>query len=262
MRKTLFRMMFVGILATAFTTSCSTTLPSIDNSATSNSLTGKWELDYIATNDGKSLAENFPMGAPYINFVSEKLVNASDGCNSINGPINVEGKTISFGNLISTMKACDGVNDYAFNSKLKGKLNYSISDNTLTLIKGDVAVMRFVRPTTLNGSWVLEEFIAKDRSAKTLDQRFPNKKPTVTFQNGQISGSNGCNNLTGAYVAIGKTIKMGNIATTRMACDGVDEFAFNDRFNAVDSYQIENGKLVLYASGVKTMVFGNLKQPR
>jgi len=262
MRKTIFSFMLVGLMATAFTSSCSTSLPSITNSTDANSILGKWELDYLATNDGKSLADSFPMGAPYINFVSNKLVNASDGCNTLNGGVTIEGNSITFGNLISTMKACDGVNDYAFNSKLKGKLNYSISEETLTLIQDDIAVMRFKRPTSLNGTWVLEEFIGVDRSAKTLDQRFPNAKPTVTFENGKISGSNGCNNLTGGYVAIGKTIKMGNIATTRMACDGVDENAFNNRFNSIDSYEIINGKLVLYANGVKAMTFGNLKQPR
>ena len=262
MKKTILKMMFVGLLSTTFLSSCSTTLPSIDNSTSSNSLLGKWELDYIATNDGKSLADSYPMGAPYLNFISNSLLNGSDGCNTLNGTVSVSGNEITFGNLATTMKACQGVNDYAFNSKLKGKLKYSISDETLTLIQGDVAVMRFKKPTSLNGTWVLEEFIGTDRSAKTLDQRFPNKKPTVTFENGKISGSNGCNNLTGGYVAIGKTIKMGNIATTRMLCDGVDENAFNSRFNAVNSYEIVNGKLVLYANGVKTMTFGNLKQPR
>lgn len=262
MKKTILKMMFVGILATALTTSCSTQLPGVTKPTENNSILGKWELDYLATNDGKSLVDSFPDGAPYLNFVSNSLLNASDGCNTLNGAVTVEGNEISFGNMAATMKACQGVNDYAFNSKLKGKLKYSISDETLTLIQGDIAVMRFKRPTSLAGTWVLEEFIAKDRSAKTLDQRFPNKKPTVTFQNNQISGTNGCNNLTGGYVAIGKNIKMGNIATTRMACDGVDEASFNERFNATNSYEISNGKLVLYANGVKTMVFGNLKQPR
>lgn len=262
MRKTILRMMFVGVLATAFTSSCSTTLPGITQPTDNNSILGKWELDYIQTNDGKSLAESYPMGAPYLNFVSNKILNASDGCNTLNGGVTVSNNEISFGNMAATMKACDGVNDRAFSSKLQGILKYSISDDTLTLIQDDIAIMRFKRPMNLQGTWVLEEFIGKDRSAKTLDQRFPNKKPTVTFQNGQISGNNGCNNITDGYVAIGKTLKMGNIATTRMACDGVDEVSFNERFNAVDSYQIENGKLVLYANGVKTMVFGNLKQPR
>ena len=260
MKKVFLRFMLVGLFSTAVT-SCSTINPIVTN-PDSNSITGKWELDYIMTNDGKSLAESYPMGAPYINFVSNKLVNASDGCNTLNGAVTVAGNEITFGNLISTMKACQGVNDAAFNSKLKGKLKYSISDDTLTLIQDDIAVMRFKRPGNLEGTWVLEEFIGKDRSAKTLDQRFPNQKPTVTFQNNQISGTNGCNNLTGGYVAIGKTIKMGNIATTRMMCDGVDESSFNERFNAVNSYEIVNGKLVLYADGVKTMTFGNLKQPR
>lgn len=248
-------MMLMGILTTTFVSSCSTTLPSITGESNSNSLNGKWELDYIATNDGKTLAENYPQGIPYINFIANNMVNASDGCNTLNGGVTVKGNTITFGNLISTMKACNGVNDYAFSSKLKGTLKYSISEDTLTLIQDDIVVMRFKKPGKLTGTWVLEEFIAKDRSAKTVAQRFPNKVPTITFQANQVSGNDGCNNLTGGYVAVNSSLTMKNIATTRMACQGVDSDIFLERFNKVNKYEIENEKLVLFVDGIKTMVF-------
>lgn len=256
MKKTIFKMMFVGMLTTTFMSSCSSTLPLITGESTnSNSITGKWEVDYIATNDGKTIAESYPQGVPYINFVSEKMVNAFDGCNTLNGGVTISNNEISFGNIATTMKACQGVNDHAFSSKLQGILKYSISDDTLTLIQGDIAVMRLKRPAKLAGTWELEEFIAKDKSAKTIAQRFPNKIPTVTFQGNQISGNDGCNNLSGGYLAIGNSLTMKNIATTRMACQDVDSDVFLERFNKVNTHEIQADKLILFADGVKTMVF-------
>ncbi|WP_291076519.1 MULTISPECIES: hypothetical protein [unclassified Empedobacter] len=40
-----------------------------------------------------------------------------------------------------------------------------------------------------------------------------------------------------------------------MACQGVDSDAFGERFNNVNKYEIIDGKLVLFANDVKTMVF-------
>ena len=219
MKNTFLKLMFVGALAIAFTTSCSST-QSVANKTEkvvdSNAILGTWELDYLATNDGKSIVDSFPAGAPYINFISSDVVSAFDGCNMLNGGVKINGNTITFGNLMSTMKACEGVSDHAFSSKLSGELKYSISDDTLTLIQGDIAVMRFVRPGQLNGTWVLEEFIGKDRSLKTLDQRFPNKKPTLSFEDGKVTGTDGCNNLSGQVTVVGESLKVGPIISTRM----------------------------------------------
>jgi heat shock protein HslJ len=257
MKTTLLKLTMIAVLGTGFLTSCSTIAnPITNNQATNEGILGKWELDYIMTENGKSLADAYPMGVPTLNFMTNKTLSAYDGCNNLNGGVTVESNEITFGNLITTMKACQGVQDSNFTSKLDGKLKYSISDNTLTLIQGDIAIMRFKRPGTLAGTWELEEFIGKDKSAKTLEQRFPNQKPSLTFNNNMISGNDGCNNLSGGYLAIGNSLTMKNIATTRMACQGVDSNAFDERLNNVNKYEIENGKLVLYANDIKTMVFG------
>ena len=256
MKIAFLKITFVAVMEAGFLSSCSTIAnPITNNQASNEGILGKWELDYIMTQDGKSLAEAYPMGAPYLNFVSNKMLNASDGCNTLNGGVTIEGNQITFGNMMSTMKACNGVQDANFSKKLQGILKYDIQDNTLTLIQGDIAIMRFKRPGTLAGTWELEEFIGKDRSAKSLNDRFPNQKPTVTFQNNQVSGNDGCNNMTGGYLAIGNSLTVKNIATTRMACQGVDSDAFGERFNNVNKYEIQNGKLVLFANDVKTMVF-------
>lgn len=264
MKKQIASLLMVAFLSTAFLSSC-TTIKDTTNSTVNNSketINGKWELKQIQSNDGKTIAQNFPQGAPTLNFTAGTVVSGRDGCNNLNGTVAIKDNGINFGNMASTMMACQGVNDVLFNSTLKKVTRYAVSGDQLMLMQDDMVMMTFQRPANLEGTWVLEEFIGKDRSAKSLDQRFPNKKPTVTFQDNKVSGTNGCNNMTGAYVSVGNKLTMQNIATTRMMCDGVDENAFNERFNAVNKYEIIDGKLVLFANDVKTMVFGNMRQPR
>ncbi|HLP35615.1 META domain-containing protein [Lacibacter sp.] len=63
----------------------------------------------------------------------------------------------------------------------------------------------------------------------------------------QISGTGGCNRLTGTYeLKKGGDIKFSNITTTRMMCT---DQAFEDRFlevlNQVDGYAVENNIMLL-----------------
>ncbi|WP_313376901.1 META domain-containing protein [Chishuiella sp.] len=238
-------------------TSCSTANTQSEKSEKSEktSLLGKWELNDIADIKASSLSEAYSEGVPTINFISNKMVSASDGCNLLNGGITVSGNNITFGNLISTMKACDSVEDQNFASKLQGTLQYKLSDDKLELLQGDKTILTFIRPSKIEGSWVLEEFIGKDRSLKTVNDRFPNEKPTLTFTKNIISGNNGCNNINGAYLAIGNSLKMKDVAVTAMACEGVESDVFMERFDNINKYEIKDGKLILFANDIKTMVF-------
>ena len=161
MKSTILKISFAAILATGFLTSCSTVNNMGGNTETTNttSILGKWELSHVNSMKAATLAEAYPMGVPYLNFVSTNMLNASDGCNTLNGGVTISGNEITFGNMMSTMKACENVEDSNFSSKLNGKLKYSISDNKLLLIQDDIVVMTFVRPGNLAGSWELEEFI-------------------------------------------------------------------------------------------------------
>ena len=77
MKTAFLKITFVAVMATGFLSSCSTIAnPITNNQASNEGILGKWELDYIMTQDGKSLAEAYPMGAPYLNFVSNKMLNA------------------------------------------------------------------------------------------------------------------------------------------------------------------------------------------
>jgi heat shock protein HslJ len=48
-------------------------------------------------------------------------------------------------------------------------------------------------------------------------------EPQLVLQaNGSLSGTDGCNRLTGTWSKKGKTVSFDDVASTRMACTGVD----------------------------------------
>ena len=124
MKSTILKISFAAILATGFLTTCSTVNNVIGNTenTNNNSILGKWELSQINFMKAGSIAEAYPMGTPYLNFISNSMLNASDGCNTLNGGVTISGNEITFGNMMSTMKACQNVEDSNFSSKLNGKL--------------------------------------------------------------------------------------------------------------------------------------------
>ncbi len=257
MKLAFLKISLASILIIGGLSSCSTanTQSETTEKTQKNSLLGKWELNDIADIKASSLSEAYSQGLPTINFISNKMVSASDGCNLLNGGIITTGDKITFGNLMSTMKACTNVEDQNFSSKLTGTLQYKINGDKLELLQGDKTVLTFVRPAKIEGSWVLEEFIGKDRSLKSVNDRFPNEKPTLTFTKNIISGNNGCNNINGAYLAVGNSLQMKNIAVSAMACEGVESDVFMERFNNINKFEIKDGKLILFANDIKTMVF-------
>src|SRR3954470_10330617 len=53
-------------------------------------------------------------------------------------------------------------------------------------------------------------------------------EPQLVLQaNGSLSGTDGCNRLTGTWSKNGKTVTFGEVASTRMACAEVDTWLIN-----------------------------------
>lgn len=117
-------------------------LPEVTGQAT---LDGSWTLDYIS---GPRIAFNglYPNEKPFLTFDSANAkVSGHSSCNSLNGKITVVGSQLKFGALASTKMACAGGGESLFLQTLEKINSYSVHDNTLTLIMGDIAVMRFIR---------------------------------------------------------------------------------------------------------------------
>lgn len=109
-------------------------------------LNGSWELSFIAGQD-IALEKLFPNKKPVISFnIPNTQASGNGGCNGFGSKVKVEGNKITISNILSTMMACDGNGEPIFFNTLEKVTNYSIgSDNSLTMLMGDIAVLKFIK---------------------------------------------------------------------------------------------------------------------
>lgn len=96
---------------------------------------------------------------------------------------------------------------------------------------------------TLTGNWELSFFPTTD---KTFDEIFGQRRPQLQFNNDNktVTGTTGCNRLSGSYSRSGHEFSFGtNFITTKMACPGYEESIFLESLNRVNRYELVNGQL-------------------
>ncbi|MDM0014080.1 META domain-containing protein [Variovorax sp. J22P168] len=88
----------------------------------------------------------------------------------------------------------------------------------------------------------------------------PQRDPTVQFdrRNGRVNGSGGCNRLSGTFERSGSTLKLSQLASTRMACAdpalGTKEAQFFAALQATTSYRMQSPtRLALLDAGGRTV---------
>ena len=124
-----------------------TTLPTVmATDTTTTKLNGTWQLNYI-TGPRMAFDGLYPDKKPTLIFALPSLeVSGNTSCNSFGCNITLAGNSISFGDARATMMACPGSGEQVFLKALKQVNKYSITgDTTLTMIMGDIAIMRLVK---------------------------------------------------------------------------------------------------------------------
>ena len=106
-------------------------------------LNGTWELNYIS--EAKIAFDGlYPSKKPTLIFnLPDTTVSGNGSCNGYSSKIKIDGNKINFGDPLSTMMACEGNGEPVFFKTLKTVTSYSVNDSTLSLIMGEIAVMRF-----------------------------------------------------------------------------------------------------------------------
>lgn len=82
----------------------------------------------------------------------------------------------------------------------------------------------------------------------TLQGSAPDAPITATFQQGQVSGSGGCNTYSGAFTTFGSDITINALTVTGLTCDPAvmdQETFYLARLQVVDEYEIEGSQLRL-----------------
>jgi heat shock protein HslJ len=92
----------------------------------------------------------------------------------------------------------------------------------------------------------------------------PNREAHLQFQSGRVSGSDGCNRLTGSYQLNGDRVTFGQMAETRMACLNPTgtEGPFRDALKNATRLTIVGDRLELFdAAGTRLAAFVAGSQP-
>lgn len=101
----------------------------------------KWEVDSLISGDTVS---SVPAGAGLPTFTfTDGEVGFFNGCNDGGGPYELDGSEITFGDLITTLKACRrdaGSTEGAVMAVLDGTVTFEIEAGRLTLTNGDVGL--------------------------------------------------------------------------------------------------------------------------
>ncbi|EGD53559.1 META domain-containing protein [Gordonia neofelifaecis] len=164
-----------------------------------------------------------PGGGPLVLAFTKGQLSANAGCNGHGGSVAFDGDTMTTGNLVGTMMACppprDGADRWVSNL-LGSPLTWHLDDQTLTLSRGDqqvTLVERQNRPV-VGTRWQVTALVADDAVSTSAALR----KSEPYFEiadDGRLSGSTGCNRMTGTAQVDGDRITFSPIATTRIACD-------------------------------------------
>ncbi len=110
----------------------------------------------------------------------------------------------------------------------------------------------------LFGSWELIAIHTEETTDKKIEDLFPGKRPTLSFEgNLMVHGNDGCNNLNGEYeIKENNGIVIGDkLASTRMFCDGVSDFAFTKGLTEVTNYEITESALIFKKGDQVVMEF-------
>jgi len=138
------------LLATALLVGCATSKKGNSTAAQqpSAALNGGWILDLIPY-PSAAFDSLYSDRKPELSFeTASNRFSGYTGCNRINGPLVSKGNTINFrGDIAMTKMACPGDGESVFMENLKKINKYAVSADgkELTLIQGDIALMRFHR---------------------------------------------------------------------------------------------------------------------
>jgi heat shock protein HslJ len=93
-----------------------------------------------------------------------------------------------------------------------------------------------------------------DLTSKTWKWSDSKKKEfSLTFKDNAVSIT-GCNSMWGEYTKNGNNLTFGPMATTLVACEDWDEYGLHQKIQSVKSFNIENGKLILYDKNDKELL--------
>ena len=191
------------------------------------------EIDAAALLGTWVLEEEFPTApeTPYLSFTDDDAWVGSDGCNTTAGTWDLAADgTIAVTAGPSTMIACDGA---PLPMLFSETTSVAIDGDALTITGADGATT-LVRSTDANvGPQDPVGFWGTDEAGQ----------PSLELGlDGALAGTDGCNQLVGSWALADGQLKFLDVATTLMACEGVDTWLSGASFAF-----LQGGTMTIYA---------------
>lgn len=181
-------------------------------------LTGQmWELSLL---NEKELVPSTSISAL---FTSDGKVGGSSGCNRYSGTYTVSGNTFQISSpLASTMMACPQEimdQESAYLKALSEVKTYSVTGDQLTLNDANNKTILVFKAQSQDLSGTSWDVIAYNNGKQAVTSVLLGSTITAEFgADGTLAGNSGCNSYHGTYTVTGNQIKIGPLASTRMAC--------------------------------------------
>ena len=198
---------------------------------------------------------------PTVRFADGRASGFS-GCNRFTGAFTRDGDTITIGRLAGTMMACPEPRmavEKAFLEGLSGAHRVAIAGDRLTLTptSGSPLAFQAEPPPTLEGvTWKVTGF---NNGRQAVVSAVTGTTLTLTFENGMVRGSSGCNTFRAPYTSEGNRLSIGAAVTTRKACtaEGVmeQERQFLAALKTAKVWTVESGTLDVHrADGERVLM--------
>jgi heat shock protein HslJ len=186
------------------------------------------------------------------------------GCNQWFADYTLDGSSLHFGRIGSTLMFCEGPGGQVetfFLADLEGITQWRIEGTTLILSGDDGDPVLAFEPfviVALDGNWLVMRY--NDGQGHLVD--IDDGSATLSFADGRVGGTVGCNSFGADYTLEGDTLTIGDIVSTAMACEPQSlmdrEAAVTEALRAsVQVREATNGWELLDAAGTPQIVLSN-----
>jgi heat shock protein HslJ len=148
------------------------------------------------------------------------------GCNDYRGPYTISADELVFGEMATTVKACDDAAALVESNYLQALsfvARFGVRETGLLLVSppGAPLLAYAPRPTgDITERWVLT---ALQNAQGAIVAPVAGVEVVTTFkEDGTLEGNDGCNAFTGAWVTTGPRIAISSVGGTRAACPSQD----------------------------------------
>lgn len=243
-----------------------------------------WQWVSTEQADGTVVEASDP-GSYTLTFMDDGSVGAQFDCNSGGGAYTIEGSSLTFGPMVTTLMACpDASQADVFGQQLAEVTSYAVDGDTLTLTLADGGTMTFAAaamdademdaeeaaetpeaeesisettdPALIGATW---QWTSTDMPDGTFVESLDPGSYTLTFMaDGSVGVQFDCNSGGGSYTVEGSNLTFGPMMTTLMACPGTSQVdTFAQQLADVVSYALDGDTLTLTLTDGGTMTFAS-----